>query len=87
MHQKIPIASESNKKFKHKRKKKNKKGRGIINSLINKSPIELHIPTIPFLQKSYNFCGPGTKLKKRLERGDIPKNGLDAACREVRIFF
>lgn len=34
-------------------------------------PIELHIP-------SYNFCGPGTKLKKRLARGDKPINRVDA---------
>jgi len=34
---------------------------------------ELHLP-------GYNFCGPGTKLQKRLARGDRPINELDAAC-------
>lgn len=33
-------------------------GRGIINNLIDSLPIELHSP-------GYQFCGPGTKLKKR----------------------
>ena len=35
---------------------------------------ELHIP-------GYNFCGPGTKLLKRLDRGDLPVNKTDAVCR------
>jgi len=34
---------------------------------------EYHLP-------GYNFCGPGTELKKRLARGDKPINDLDAAC-------
>lgn len=29
-----------------------KKGKGIVNSVINKLPIELHLP-------NYRFCGPG----------------------------
>lgn len=49
-------------------------GRGLVNRLINSLPIELHLP-------GYQFCGPGTKLEKRLERGDKGVNGLDAACR------
>lgn len=51
-----------------------KRGSGIINKLINTLPFEAHIP-------GYNFCGPGTKLKKRLERGDRGINPLDEACR------
>ena len=50
-------------------------GKGIINSLINKTPLELHLP-------GYNFCGPGTKLKERLARGDRGINPLDEACKE-----
>jgi coat protein VP1 len=46
-----------------------------LNRLINRLPFELHIPT-------YNFCGPGTKLHKRLARGDKGVNPLDEACRE-----
>lgn len=55
-------------------------GGGIINTLINKLPIELHIP-------SYNFCGPGTKLNKRLARGDKGVNQLDEACKEHDIAY
>ena len=49
-------------------------GKGLLNNAINSLPIELHIP-------GYQFCGPGTKLEKRLNRGDKGINGLDAACR------
>lgn len=56
------------------------KGRGLINSLIDKLPIELHLP-------GYQFCGPGTKLEKRLARGDRGINKLDAACREHDIAY
>lgn len=37
-------------------------GNGLINNIIDKIPIELHIP-------GYQYCGPGTNLKKRLLRG------------------
>lgn len=49
------------------------KGSGLLNSIINNLPIELHLP-------GYQFCGPGTKLKKRLLRGDRGINPLDTAC-------
>lgn len=55
-------------------------GSGVVNKLINKLPFELHIP-------GYKFCGPGTRLKKRLERGDIPVNQLDKACRAHDIAY
>lgn len=48
-------------------------GGGLVNSLIDKLPIELHLP-------GYNYCGPGTKLQKRLLRGDRGVNKLDDAC-------
>lgn len=51
-----------------------KVGRGIINSAINKLPFEAHLP-------GYQYCGPGTKLDKRLARGDPGINPLDAACK------
>lgn len=57
------------------------RGRGIINSAINNLPFELHIPG------GYQYCGPGTKLKKRLERGDPGINPLDAACKEHDITY
>lgn len=61
-------------------RKGRRKGRGLLNTIINKLPIELHIP-------GYRFCGPGTKLKKRLERGDKGVNYLDEACKEHDIAY
>lgn len=49
-------------------------GGGIINSLIDNLPFEVHLP-------GYQYCGPGTKLEKRLARGDPGINPLDAACK------
>lgn len=46
---------------------------GLVNSVINNLPFELHLP-------GYNYCGPGTKLEKRLLRGDRGVNKLDEAC-------
>ncbi|KAK4871889.1 hypothetical protein RN001_016013 [Aquatica leii] len=56
------------------------KGFGLINTLVNKLPVELHLP-------GYNFCGPGTRLTKRLARGDKGINPLDEACREHDIAY
>lgn len=55
-------------------------GRGVINTLINKLPFELHIP-------GYNFCGPGTRLAQRLARGDRGINELDEACKNHDIAY
>lgn len=55
-------------------------GGGIINTLINKLPFEAHLP-------GYSYCGPGTKLKERLARGDVGINPLDVACREHDIAY
>lgn len=57
-----------------------KRGEGFVNNLINKLPIELHVP-------GYQYCGPGTKLTKRLARGDQGINALDAACKEHDIAY
>lgn len=56
------------------------RGAGIVNSLINNLPFELHIP-------GYNYCGPGTKLDKRLSRGDTGINELDEACKQHDIAY
>lgn len=55
-------------------------GCGLLNGMINALPFELHIP-------GYQFCGPGTRLKQRLARGDVGINALDAACREHDIAY
>lgn len=61
-------------------RKQNVVGGGLVDKLINNLPIELHLP-------GYQFCGPGTKLQKRLERGDKGINPLDSACREHDIAY
>lgn len=70
---------------KRKRKAQNRKyGYGLINSAVNsavnKLPFEMHIP-------GYQYCGPGTNLEKRLERGDLGVNPLDHACRNHDIAY
>lgn len=60
--------------------KKPKIGYGLINSIINKIPVELHLP-------GYQYCGPGTNLKKRLARGDPGINELDKLCKEHDIAY
>lgn len=56
------------------------KARGLVNTVIDNLPIELHLP-------GYNFCGPGTKLKNRLARGDKGVNLLDEACKRHDIAY
>lgn len=57
-----------------------KVGSGLLNTVINKLPIELHLP-------GYQYCGPGTHLDKRLARGDPGINSLDKACKEHDIAY
>ncbi|EGI67313.1 hypothetical protein G5I_04096 [Acromyrmex echinatior] len=52
----------------------------LLNRAINALPFELHIP-------GYQFGGPGTWLTKRLARGNVGINPLDAACREHDIAY
>ena len=60
--------------------KKKKTGSGLVNGIINRLPFELHVP-------GYQFCGPGTRLLKRLARGDEGVNPLDVACRDHDIAY
>jgi hypothetical protein len=55
-------------------------GSGLLNKAINVLPFEFHIP-------GYQYCGPGTRLEKRLARGDQGINPLDSACREHDIAY
>jgi len=41
---------------------------------------EMHFP-------GYNYCGPITKLNKRLARGDVPVNKLDAGSQKHDFFY
>lgn len=65
------MLSHSTRKIK--RKNKTIRGSGLIDYIIDKLP-EIHIP-------GYQYCGPGTNLKKRLARGDPGINPLDQACK------
>ena len=65
------------------------KGKGIADSFIEKLPVELHLVDFSdgvLKPKRYNFCGPGTKLEKRLNPDGTPKdwskpiNKLDEGC-------
>jgi len=62
------------------------KGSGLLNDVINKLPFELHAPR-NWKFDTYNFCGPGTKLNMRLERGDRGINPLDEACKQHDIWY
>lgn len=55
-------------------------GGGLVNTIINNLPFEVHLP-------GYNYCGPGTKLQKRLLRGDRGVNKLDDACMQHDIAY
>lgn len=56
------------------------RGCGILNKVIDRLPFELHIP-------GYRFCGPGTRLKTRLARGDSGINPLDEFCKAHDIAY
>ena len=57
-----------------------RRGRGLLNKVINNLPFESHLP-------GYQYCGLGTKLAKRLARGDPEINPLDTACKEHDIAY
>ncbi|KAL4105036.1 hypothetical protein QTP88_020311 [Uroleucon formosanum] len=61
-------------------KVKTNSGTGLLNTVINSLPIELHLP-------GYQYCGSGTNLKKRLALGQPGINDLDSACREHDIAY
>lgn len=62
-------------------KRKSKRGKGFIDKIIDILPFEMHVPG------GYQYCGPGTKLEKRLKRGDPGINPLDSACKEHDIAY
>lgn len=67
-------------KKQRKTKRRIARGTGFLDKIIDKLPMELHIP-------GYKYCGPGTQLQKRLARGDVPKNKLDNYCKEHDIKY
>lgn len=58
--------------------KKPRIGKGVINSIIDNLPFEVHVP-------GYNFLGPGTKLQERIAQAGI--NPLDDAAKEHDIAY
>lgn len=69
------------KKISKRGKKTVKKGLGLFDKIIDKLPFEAHLPG------GYNYCGPGTRLEKRLARGDKGINGLDELCKRHDIAY
>lgn len=53
---------------------------GIINNIIDCLSFEIH-------PRGYRFCGPGTRLAERLQRGEEGVNPLDDFCREHDIAY
>ena len=75
-------------------------GSGIFNTMLNKLPLpEIHLrlpKDIPTEQVpggdfnntgTYSFCGPFTKLQKRLQQGYKGVNNLDRACMQHDIAY
>lgn len=60
--------------------RRSSKGYGLLNRAIDSLPFELHLP-------GYQFCGPGSRLKERLERKEEGINLLDKACKEHDIAY
>jgi hypothetical protein len=61
-------------------RRKRKTGSGLLNWVINHLPTELHLP-------GYRFCGPGTRLQKRLAEGQQGINQLDELCKQHDIAY
>lgn len=55
-------------------------GNGLVNSIINKMLVELHVP-------GYKYLGPGTNLDLRLLKRSKPKNKLDEAAMQHDIAY
>lgn len=79
---------------------KSKTGSGLFNSMLKKFPLpEMHLNlpnNVPseniengsFNNKGkYSYCGPGTKVQKRLKEGYQGINSLDKACKQHDIYY
>ncbi|CAH3182406.1 unnamed protein product [Porites lobata] len=65
------MAKTGKRKRSRPRRRRQRRGKFDFQKAIEKTGMEFHIPG------GYNYAGPGTKLAKRLKRGDKPKNRLD----------
>lgn len=55
--------------------------KGLVNSLINKRRVQLHLPC------DYQVCGSRAKFEKKLGRKDSGVNPLDVACKAQDIVY
>ena len=63
------------------KRRRRQRGRGVdIQKILAKPGIEWHVP-------GYQFLGPGTKLQKRLKRGDQGINRLDRLAKQHDIDY
>ena len=62
------------------RKRRQRGGKFYIQKAIEKTGIEFHLP-------KYNFAGPGTRLEKRLKRGDKGINRFEEIAKKHDIAY
>ena len=63
------------------KRRRRQRGQGVdIQKWLSKTGIEFHVP-------GYQYLGPGTKLKKRLARGDPGINRLDRIAKQRDIDY
>ena len=92
------ILNDQNQKYINSLKHELKTGKGLINTALRYMP-EMHlslpntvesenIPNGSFQNTGkYSYCGPGTKVKKRVSEGYQGVNKLDNACKEHDIYY
>ena len=70
-----------------------KHGNGLLNNIMNKVSLpEMHMSLPDNIESEdgsgkYSYCGPGTKLHKRLSKGHQGVNDLDRACMKHDIAY
>ena len=74
------MAKTGKRKRSRRRRKRQRGGKFDFQKAVEKTGMEFHIP-------SYRFAGPGTKLAKRLKRGDKSKNRLDRIAMDHDIAY
>jgi len=74
------MARTTRKRRRRQKRRKQRGGKLDIQKALSKTGIEFHIP-------GYQYAGPGTKLKKRLARGDPGINRLDRIAKQHDIDY
>lgn len=92
------ILSPQNRNYINHLKHNLKTGKGLVNTALSHMPeMHLSLPKTVYSEEvprgsfnntgKYSYCGPGTKVAKRLSEGYQGINNLDRACREHDIFY